>query len=452
MTENLNSPPPQDSIYLKVLLTLMAISVTMPIFLGYLVGFLLFCWIMTEQVRGRLHIVQYLKGKLPTDSFDTTHSQQIIGPAMFGMFFIFAAMFLAAVLSLWLSPYSAPVGKTFNTMMHQWVKLTMLGSVATIALLESVKRGAGTLYIAKTLVVWMGAYFVYCLVQRYVGIDFAKGLDARLGDHRLSVGGVYRVSGAMGHPLTLTYNLMIMALGSVAIAINKWNDDKRSLEFKLWLAIFISALAILFISGSRFVLIVLVIIPFICELRRIIKFWPYALGAAVLLAVGLWIEGTIVARFSEFFVQNQTIYERFPRLLFWKIHWHMFLDYPVSGVSLSGLDKATEVYYHASGIHDKMYTAHNMFLQLLADSGLIGLSGLIVFYVGYLKSAIKSVAVNSNQTGLLYIFVSTLLVSIQQNNLRDSEFLLAFWFFTALQFVFLFKVGTSHRHSERKST
>jgi O-antigen ligase len=186
-------------------------------------------------------------------------------------------------------------------------------------------------------------------------------------------------------------------------------------------------------------------------MRRIIKLWPYVLGVAVLLAVGLWFEGTIIARFSEFFVQNQTIYERFPRLLFWKIHWQMFLDYPLSGVSVSGLDKATESYYHASGIHDKMYTAHNMFLQLLADSGLIGLTGLIVFYVCYLRSAVKSVAVHAKQTGLLYLFVSTLLVSVQQNNLRDSEFLLAFWFFTALQFVFLFKIGTSHYSSERKS-
>ncbi len=448
MTQNTN---PQASLYLKVLLCLMAISVTMPIFLGYLVGFLLFCWIVTEHIRGRLHIVQYLRGKLPVKSFATTHSEQIIGPAMFGMYFMFAAMVAAAVLGLWLSPYSAPIGKTFNVMLHQWVKVTLLGSVATIALLESVKRGAGTLYIAKTLAVWMLAYFIYCLVQRYTGIDFSKGLDARLGEHRLAYG-VYRVSGAMGHPLTLTYNLMIMVFGSVALAINQWNEDKRSLEFKLWFFICLAALATLFISGSRFVLIVLVIIPFVCELRRIIKLWPYALGAIGLVIAVLWLEGSIIGRFAEFFAQNQTIYERLPRLLFWKIHWNMFMDYPISGVSLSGLDKATEAYYHASGIQEKMYTAHNMFLQLLADSGIIGLSGLIVFYVGYLKSAIKSVEVNSKQTGLLYLFVSTLLVSLQQNNLRDSEFLLAFWFFTALQFVFLFKIGSSNKSSERKSS
>jgi O-antigen ligase len=447
MTETSNPPA---SIYLKVLLAIMAISVTLPIFLGYLVGLLLFLWIVNEHIHARLHIFRYLRGILPENAFKVSSSQNIIGPAMFGMYFLFGAMVVAAVFGLWLSPYSAPVGKTFNEMMHQWVKLTLLGSVATIALLESVKRGAGTLYMAKTLAVWMFFYFIYCLVQRYIGIDFAKGIDARLGDHRLAYG-VYRVSGAMGHPLTLAYNLMIMFLGSVAIAINQWNVDKRSLEFKLWLFVALSSLTVLLISGSRFVLIVLVIIPFICELRRIVKFWPYALATILVLSAGLWLEGSIIGRFSEFFAQNQTIYERLPRLLFWKIHWNMFLDYPVSGVSLSGLDEATVAYYHAAGIHDKMYTAHNMFLQLLADSGLIGLSGLIVFYFCYLKSAIKSVAVNAKQTGLLYLFVSTLLVSVQQNNLRDSEFLLAFWFFTALQFVCLFKLGSSHNISERKS-
>lgn len=200
--------------------------------------------------------------------------------------------------------------------------------------------------------------------------------------------------------------------------------------------------AAIIISGSRFVLIVVVIVPLICELRRIVKYWPYVLGTIALIALGLWTEGSILGRFAEFFDENQSIYERFPRLLFWKIHWQMFLGHPVAGVSLSGLSEASQAYYHASGIHDKMYTAHNVFLQYMADSGLIGLVGLLVFFAGYFKSSIKSVAAYGQSTGLSYLFVATVLVAIQQNNLRDSEFLLAFWFFTALQITFFLTTGS----------
>lgn len=436
--------------YLKVLLALMLVSVMFPIFSGYLAGGLLLVWILFEQIKGRVVILEYLRGELPQRGVDRVLAKNLIGPMMLGMFFLCAAIALAAFVAYFSSPYSAPAGKTLKVVLHQLVKISLLGSVSLIALLESVRRGAGTKYLAKALAICMVVNFIYCLVQRYTGIDLTHGLTARLGEHRYAYD-VYRVSGFMGHPLTLTYNLMIVALGSVALAVFKWRDQKGNVESKLWFLAGLAALATITISGSRFVLIVLVFVPLICEMRRIVKYWPYALGAGALIALGLWAEGSLLGRFAEFFNENQSIYERFPRFLFWKIHWQMFLDHPVAGVSLSGLSKATEAYYHASGIHDKMYTAHNVFLQFMADSGLIGLIGLLVFLAGYFKSSIKSFAAHGQSTGLSYLFVATVLVAIQQNNLRDSEFLLAFWFFSALQLTFLLTTGSAFDGDRRKS-
>lgn len=436
--------------YLKVLLALMLISVTLPIFSGYLVGLLLVVWIAAEQIKGRISISAYLRGDLAPFSNDQALSRSLIRPLMLGVAVLCCAIALAAVVAYFSSEYTAPAGKSLKVVLHQFLKIGLLSSVPLIAVLESVRRGAGTLYLARTLAIWMVIYFVYCLVQRYTGIDFAHGLTARLGEHRYAYG-VYRVSGFMGHPLTLTYNLMVMVLGSAALALFKWRDQKSSVESKLWLIVCLAALATIVISGSRFVLIVLVIVPVICELRRIVKYWPYVLAFTALTIVGLYAEGSVFGRFAEFFDENQTIYERFPRLLFWRVHWQMFLDHPVAGVSLSGLSSATQAYYHASGIHDKMYTAHNIFLQFMADSGLIGLTGLLVFLAGYFKASLKSVAAFGQSTGLSYLFVATVLVAIQQNNLRDSEFFLAFWFFTVLQITILLSAGSVFDGDRRKS-
>jgi hypothetical protein len=442
---------PAASLYLRILLTLMLISVTLPIFAGYLAGFLLFCWIVFEQVKGRLSIMSYLRGQVPEPVFDRKVSRPVMSPAMASMFMIFGGLVLAGLVGSFTSSWSGSAGKTVHVLLHQMVKLVLLGTVSSIALLESVRRGAGTRYLAQAFAIWLAVLFVYCLVQRYTGIDLSHGWSARLGPHRFAYG-VYRVSGFMGHPLTFTYNLMVIALGSAALAIRQFRLERYSPEFRLWSAVLALSMLTILISGSRFVLIVLVMVPLFCELRRIIKYWKYALAACVLLGAGLWLEGSVAGRFSEFFVQNQNLEERFPRLVFWKIHWQMFLDHPVAGVTLSGLSEATASYYHASGIHDKIYTAHNVFLQFLADSGLIGFAGLVAFFVGYLKSTIASVEAEGRSTGLSYLFVATLLVSLQQNVIRDSEYLLAFWFFTALQFTRMFRTGPSGDTDKRKPT
>lgn len=445
------APIPAASLYLRTLLALMLISVTLPIFAGYVTGFLLFCWIIAEQVKGRLNILSYLKGLLPDPPFGLPEARRIVAPSVAAMFMILGGLVLAGAVGYFISPWTGSIGKSVNVLLHQMVKLVLLGTVSLIALMESVRRGAGTLYLARTLAVWMVILLVYCIVQRYTGIDLSNGLSARLGPHRFAYG-VYRVSGFMGHPLTLTYNLMIVVLGSAALAIRQFRLENVSIEFRLWSVVFALALMTILISGSRFVLIVLVMVPLFCELRRIVKYWKYAVLACLLLAVALWLEGSIAGRFTEFFAQNQNLQERFPRLVFWKVHWAMFLDHPVAGVTLSGLSKATTSYYHASGIHDKIYTAHNVFLQFLADSGLIGFTGLAAFFVGYMKSTIASVAAEGRSTGLSYLFVATLLVSFQQNVLRDSEFLLAFWFFTALQMVCMCRTRPPGDDDQRKQT
>lgn len=441
---------PKASLYLRVLLALMLISTTMPIFTGYAAGFLLLCWIVNEQIKGRLSIRDYIRGVLPTAVFDEPRAGSMLRLVFWAMALIFAGLVLAGIVGQFTSPWAGDVSRTLNRLVHQFLKLVLLGSVALIALLESVRRGAGTLYLAKVFVVWMAAYFVYCMIQRYTGIDWTNGIDARLGPHRYAYG-VYRVSGAMGHPLTLTYNLMVIVLATAGLAIRQFQVNKFSAEFKLWTAVSLLALSTIMISGSRFVIIVLVMVLILCEMPRIFKYWKAALLVCVLFAVALWLEGSVAGRFGEFFAQNQNLEERFPRLVFWKVHWQMFIDNPVAGVTLSGLSKAVESYYHASGIYDKMYTAHNVFLQFLADSGLIGFAGLMAFFIGYLKSTIQSVKAVGRITGLSYLFVATVLVSLQQNILRDSEYLVSFWLFTGLLFTAIFRTRPIGDGIKRKS-
>jgi O-antigen ligase len=132
----------------------------------------------------------------------------------------------------------------------------------------------------------------------------------------------------------------------------------------------------------------------------------------------------MVQRFSELFSDQRPITERFSRLIYWERYWQMFLDFPVFGVSLGGASKAAEAYYIQAGHHDTIFTAHQIFLQFLGDSGLTGFIGFIGFILGFFVAARRS-----SNLGVMLLLTASLLGGLLQNNFRDSEYIFTFYTF-----------------------
>jgi O-antigen ligase len=186
------------------------------------------------------------------------------------------------------------------------------------------------------------------------------------------------------------------------------------------------SLVTLVISGSRFPLVAIGLV-LVLGLGRILWRWRYpVLGAAVALAGALLVEGSTLNRVKEAFDPNLPIEQRFDRLVFWQVHWKIFTDHPIAGTGIKAVDAIAEHEYQALGFNGHRYAAHNIYLQQLADTGLIGLAGFLA-----LLAALFVAAKRSGDQSVRLLALAAVVTGLLQNNFRDSEFIYAFWFLLA---------------------
>jgi O-antigen ligase len=404
-------------------LTLTLIAATLPIAAEYVMALALFCWLFTG---GRWRLAVVTARALPPvghrDRALMERYRELVRPIHWGVLALVGTQVVAALLGSAFSAWGAPLGETLAALAHTVNRLGLQWLVLSSATIAAVRQGWRPGQVAPWTALWLLAHLAYCFVQRATGIDLVHGFGAHLEPSRFAYG-VYRISGFMGHPLTLAYNLMLLTLAALASAWVEW-------AWRPWRWVWIAALAVitLLISGSRFVFIVIVLTLLVTEARRLKRAWRWVL--AILAAAGgaLWLEGSLVGRIAELFAENVPLTQRFPRLMYWRLHGRMFLDHPLFGVTAVGRPRAAAAYYSAAGSHDNLYIAHNVFLQFLADTGLIGGAGLLALVAGLLVTWRRL----GRGAPIGPLVLATLLSGLMQNNLLDSSFLYAFWFLLGL--------------------
>lgn len=95
-----------------------------------------------------------------------------------------------------------------------------------------------------------------------------------------------------------------------------------------------------------------------------------ALAAIVLLALWIGYE-PLTKRFGSV-RQGAGEYSVVTRGEYWRGAWQMFKDHPVTGVGLGAFPTAYPRYGRSSAKNERLEQAHNDYLQLLTDAGLIG--------------------------------------------------------------------------------
>lgn len=293
-------------------------------------------------------------------------------------------------------------------------------------------------------------YTLYMLGQRYYGWNWVHGWDARLGENRFAYG-VYRGSGFMGHPLTLAYNALIFSGLTFGHSLWLWSSRRR--EAYAWLGLTACLIAILVLSGSRFPIgiacvllsggLLLHVLRNSGQRLRILWLIPLTLVLSVLgfLLLTL-IDPSLSGRFAELSQQSQTREYSFDRLVFWQIHWSIFLDHPWFGSGFSQYDTVLLDAYYRSGfaLLERKYNAHNIYLQTLAELGLLGMLALLVFIGNFLRLAWRFWS-SWRHMGWLLLVLGLVSGGLLQNVLRDSEFLFACWFSLGLCLSWLIEDG-----------
>ena len=433
---------------------LAAIATSLPVFAGYVMSFCMLIWLLTK---GRWRLALVGKKHLPPVGTPDHDLMRVIAAAIkpihWGVLALIMAHLVAALLGYYWSPWSQPLGRTLSVWSHTASKAGILWYVVSAAMIVAVRQGWNPAKLAPYLLAWLIVQFGYCALQHWTGVDWTHGWHAVLGGHRFAYG-VYRVSGFMGHPLTFAYNHMLIFLAALAMG---WRllPGAQAADRKLWFAVSAVCLLTLLMSGSRFVLLALLVTLVLCEHRRLWRYRNWILSIGVVIAVLLWAEGTVLARIFELFSATSPLLVRFPRLIFWALHWQMFWDQPWFGVTMAGVDQAITAYYTAAGYHDNMYTAHNLVLQYLADTGAVGAVGLAAWFGGLLVARRRLKDHLGRVQGVGYLAAGTFVCGLMQNNLRDSAYVYALWYFLSLMVVQSAVIFTRKRAAEnddRKST
>lgn len=256
----------------------------------------------------------------------------------------------------------------------------------------------------QVLLGYSGAVLV---VAGYAAVQYVTGLDVRTDSGMINPGnlmpsGFYRVHGFYGHTLSFASNALALCTFFAVLALKL-----RSLTLKpyaklsrlcWWLA---GVMAVfIYLAGSRGVMAAAAVmalavgVSFLGRYRRPVL---ALLTGAVLLAGGLvamvGLE-PIIAALLDGLGQLPGIGERFaplaerlkagqlddiPRLVFWRTHWQMILDQPILGHGYAFMSETTELYYRQLGLGDyfRKYNAHNVYLQFVAEAGIVGLILLV---------------------------------------------------------------------------
>ena len=118
------------------------------------------------------------------------------------------------------------------------------------------------------------------------------------------------------------------------------------------------------------------------------------------------------------------------RLFIWQSAYTMFKDHPVLGVGLGQYkDNYQQKYILPQAKEPYLTHAHNNFLQMLAENGIIGFAGFLTLIAGFIGYSFRRFWKESNPYALM-MSMSTLALVLQgltEYNFGNSAVMKSFW-------------------------
>ncbi len=400
------------------LLFLSIFPIFLPIFSGYLLGAIFFLWIISGK---------RWRESLPNADFA---AWKLFSPLHKGLLLFLICCFLSSLGSYYFDDSLVTFAIVIKKFSHIVLKYALLWFALSSGVVAIKRRGFSEYHLSLFLLIVLSIHFGYILVQRYTGLDLVHGFSSILPPNRFAYG-VYRVSGFMSHPLTLSYNLALLILAIPFFIAKSAHKNSRN----CWAAVFFVASLNLLFTGSRWPLAAVFLSFLLVGFRSLWRYKLWLLASFVLLSGFLWWEGSMISRAMELINPAIPLTERFPRIVFWQVHWKIFLDHPLFGAGFAGMDQVLERYYDAINHQGERYSAHNIFLQTLAYFGLIGFCGLFALLIGLFKAtsrAASGLGLSLSPSNPSVLVVGTVIFGLFQNTIYDSEYLYAIWLLTSL--------------------
>ncbi len=390
-------------------------AVLLPPAAQYITGFSLLIWSLVTKSWGLAHFRD-----------ECVNPRSILHPFWVAMGIAATMTLLVGVLAYFDNPWVAHSGLYFKETFRHTAKQFLLPLILIVAF----KTGCVRNYRIERDLPWLGLLAIvtiaYMVLQRYTGVDWIHGFGAQLPANRFNYG-VYRANGWMSHPLSSGFNFMLLAVASYCVMRRLRNKPFH----RFAVLFFLTGIAGLILSQSRWPLGVVAVVIALKEAPNIWRHRFLALAVIVGCIGFVSLDQGLRGRVVELFAPGQALEEKVERLIFWRVHTDMFKDHPMIGVGYPVRVEASLDYYNRAGYTniERKYDAHNIYLQLLADSGIVGLSAFAVFVIGLWISAGR-LGTDAGKT-VRFLIISALLGGLMQNNFRDSEFLFGYWMLVA---------------------
>ncbi len=111
------------------------------------------------------------------------------------------------------------------------------------------------------------------------------------------------------------------------------------------------------------------------------------------------------------------------RLAFWDVHRTMFLERPILGHGENLNTAYRTKYYEALGLGDfeRKYEAHNTYLQMAVNGGLVGLGLFLAWFAWHFRRAWRLSRESYGAKVALNCMILLAFASLTQNSVQDSE-------------------------------
>lgn len=207
-----------------------------------------------------------------------------------------------------------------------------------------------------------------------------------LGSTKLRVYGTFPHPNVLGGYLSISLTIMIFYFLFIKFISHRcyydiYHSIKERALFFLSSALGIISLFLTFSRSSWFVFLsglLLVVILFRKHIGRK-AFW-------ISLVLLLFVLSSLLFSVSKVFV-NDTSLSVSRRLELTTASFSMFKDFPLSGVGLNNFTVRLEDYKFIAGVTRFIQPVHNIYLLILSESGLLGLTGFLILISAALRAA-----------------------------------------------------------------
>lgn len=242
------------------------------------------------------------------------------------------------------------------------------------------------------------------------------------------VSGDSRAAGFFGHPMTFAgYLCMYLPLFLIGYFENLFGTKYKYVSGLMFLA----GLAALIYNGTRGAWLAVAITSGILLLYYMFKSKRNLIVGIVLIAVsgGLLVNDVaFMHRVST--ITNNKYQSNSERLLMWESAWNMFKDHPVLGVGLGQYkDNYQQKYISPKAKEPNLAHAHNNFMQMLAENGIVGFIGFITMFVYIIGHNFRMILNSKNVYSLAIcsVTITLLLQGLTEFNFGNSAVVKAYW-------------------------